>query len=247
MISRANLVASGTLRYRLTSGDLDTNDRDTNALPPVRTDAERYVDEGNPGITNLTLAYYGRPGPELFSRVTAGYLESMFGGVSAELLWAPVARNYAVGAEVNYARQREFDQLFGFRDYDVVTGHVSLYYDFQNGFHGQVDLGRYLAGDWGGTLALDREFENGWRVGAYATLTDVPFDDFGEGSFDKGIRITIPFDWFLGTPTRRQVSNTLASLTRDGGARLNVEGRLYETVRDGGRADLEDGWGRFWR
>ena len=45
----------------------------------------------------------------------------------------------------------------------------------------KVDAGRYLAGDWGATFALDREFDNGWKVGAYFTLTDMPFDEFGEG------------------------------------------------------------------
>ena len=96
-------------------------------------------------------------------------------------------------------------------------------------------------------MALDRAFANGWRIGGYVTLTDVPFEDFGEGSFDKGIRLSIPFDYVLGQPSRREISNTLTSLTRDGGARLVVDGRLYETVRDGHLNDLSDGWGRFWR
>jgi hypothetical protein len=108
-------------------------------------------------------------------------------------------------------------------------------------------MGRYLAGDWGATFTLDREFANGWRVGAYATFTNVSFEDFGEGSFDKGIRFTVPIDFVIGQPTRRELSNTLRSLNRDGGARLEVEGRLYETVRGGHLADLSDQWGRFWR
>ncbi|GGL53634.1 YjbH domain-containing protein [Wenxinia marina] len=242
-----NLVLSGAVRYRVTPTDDNDPERDEPVLYPVRTDAADYIREGNPGIQHLTLAYYGRPARNLYSRVTVGYLESMYGGISTEVLWAPVDANYALGAEVNYVRQRDFDQLFGFQDYDVVTGHVSAYYDFQNGFHGQLDVGRYLAGDWGATVAVDREFENGWSVGAYATLTDVSFEDYGEGSFDKGIRVTIPFDWFLGTPTRTTASNSLASLTRDGGARLGVDGRLYDTVRDARLSGLEDTWGRFWR
>ena len=84
-------------------------------------------------------------------------------------------------------------------------------------------------------------------MGGYFTLTDVPFDTFGEGSFDKGIRITIPVDFIFGQPTRREVNSTLQSLTRDGGARVEVDGRLYDIVRQGHYADLEDSWGRFWR
>jgi hypothetical protein len=72
-------------------------------------------------------------------------------------------------------------------------------------------------------------------------------EDFGEGSFDKGIRITIPYDYFIGTPTRNTTSTVLQSLARDGGAKLQVNGRLYETVRSGQLSDLTDTWGRFWR
>lgn len=241
-----NLILSGAIRKSLTPTDEIGSIADS-SLPPVRRNAPFYTRDGDPGLQSLTLAWYGRPGTDLYSRVSVGYLERMFGGVSGELLWAPVDSRLALGAEVNYAVQRDFDLGFGFQDYDVVTGHVSAYYDIGNGFHAQVDAGRYLAGDWGATFTLDREFENGWRIGGYFTLTDVPFEDFGEGSFDKGIRITIPTDFFLGQPTRREISNTLQSLTRDGGARLNVDGRLYETVRGGHMSDLDDSWGRFWR
>lgn len=97
------------------------------------------------------------------------------------------------------------------------------------------------------TLTLDREFANGWKVGAFATLTDMPFETFGEGSFDKGIRIQIPFAWLTGGATRKSYGTTLRPLLRDGGARLEVEGRLYTTVRDYHASRLDDQWGRFWQ
>lgn len=251
-----NLILSGAMRYSVIQQDPPEPPSRESTLPPVRSSVGQYAYDGNPSIEYLTLAWYGRPGRDLYSRVTLGYLEPMFGGISAEVLYAPVDQRWALGVEANYVAQRDSDGLFGFGDYDndpanrdyaVATGHASLYYDFQNGFHGQVDVGRYLAGDWGATVALDREFDNGWSVGAYFTLTDVPFEDFGEGSFDKGIRITVPMDFVLGQPTRREVSGQLASLARDGGARLEVDGRLYDFVRDGHVADMTDTWGRFWR
>jgi hypothetical protein len=245
---RPNLILEGELRQRLLpfgerEFELITHDE----VPVVRRNARLFGAEGVPVIQRLTLAHYGRPGRDLYSRVTVGYLERMYGGVSTELLWKPVRSPLGFGVEVNYARMREFEQHFGFQDYDVVTGHVSAYYDFQNGFHGQIDAGRYLAGDWGATFSLDREWDNGFRIGGFFTLTDIPFEDYGEGSFDKGIRISLPVDFLFGRPTRRSVDYTLTSLNRDGGERLIVEGRLYNLVRDGHLGDLEDSWGRFWR
>jgi len=171
----------------------------------------------------------------------------MFGGVSAELLWYPVSSRLALGAEINYVKQRDFDMLFGFQNYEVLTGHASAYYDFGNGFYGQLDVGRYLAGDYGATISIDREFNNGFKVGGYFTLTDVPFDTFGEGSFDKGLRIEIPLSWITGQPSRTSISQTIQPITRDGGARLKVQNRLHDFVRDYRGKELSDGWGRYLR
>lgn len=242
-----NLVLSGAVTKKI-GGNLDDVTRDDpSGLPRVRTDYAKYSKEGDPAIEHLTLAAYGRPSKDLYSRVTLGYLEQMYAGVSGELLWKQVGSPLALGVELNFVKQRDFDQMLGLRDYEVLTGHASAYYDFGNGFHGQLDVGRYLAGDYGATVALDREFANGWRVGAYATFTDVSYDDFGEGSFDKGIRLSVPLGWVLGQPSRQANNAEIKSLTRDGGARLNVDGRLYEQVRDYHRPELAKTWGRFWR
>lgn len=242
-----NWVLAGAVSKRLVGNLADSTRVSTSVLPHVRSDGMQYDINGDLTLDNLTLAWTAKPAANLYSRVTVGYLERMYGGVSAELLWKPVASRLAIGAELNYVRQRDFDQHLGFRNYDMVTGHVSGYYTFDNGISAQLDVGRYLAGDYGATLTVDREFANGWRVGAFATLTDVSFDDFGEGSFDKGIRIQIPVAWMLGRQTERTFRATLRPVQRDGGARLDVDGRLYETVRSYDSIRLDDQWGSFWR
>jgi hypothetical protein len=237
----------GSIRQSLLSNSDDAELVTDPNWPVVRRNQDLYTELGNPGIEYLTFARYGRVADTVFGRLTLGYLEEMYGGISTELLWKPVQSRWALGAELNYVLQRDFDKRLGFQDYETATGHLSAYYSFANGFHGQIDLGRYLAGDWGGSFSIDREFENGWRVGAYFTLTNMPFDEFGEGSFDKGIRVTIPTDFILGKPNRANVATELQSLNRDGGARLSVNGRLYEIVRDGHYGDMAASWGRFWR
>lgn len=243
----AGLVIAGKLHRKLV-GNLDKTIRpSTSVLPHVRSDGYLYAKGGDTSVPELTAAWYFRPGQDLFGRVTAGYLETMYGGVSTELLWKPQNSRLALGAELNYVRQRAFDEIFGFADYATGTGHVSAYYQFDRGYYGQLDVGRYLAGDLGATLTLAREFDNGWKIGAFATLTDVSARDFGEGSFDKGITLTIPIDWITGKPDRRAISTTIRPVQRDGGARLNVPGRLYETVRGQQASTLGASWGRFWR
>lgn len=241
------LTFAGTFRYPLVGNIDEATRRSNSVIQRVRSDAALYAIESEFEINRLTAEYMFRPGQDLFGRVTVGYLEDMYGGVSGELLWFPVASRLALGMEVNYAKQRDFDMLFGFQDYDVLTGHASAYYDLGNGFTTQVDVGRYLAKDWGATFSVDREFNNGFKIGAYFTLTDVSFDDFGEGSFDKGIKVSIPLSWLTGKPSRKTVDRTIRPVTRDGGARLNVDNRLYNVVRDYRADKLSDGWGRFYR
>lgn len=245
---RPNLVLSGALRQQVfnTAGTA-TALPDDQELPRVRTNSAFYVQEGVTTVPTLTLSHYGRPLPEVYTRVTAGLLEPMFGGVLTEVLFKPVDSDWAVGGEVAYARQRDFDQLVEFQDYEVITGHGSVYYDFDNGFHGQVDVGRYLAGDWGATLAVDREFENGWRVGAFATVTENAFQGEPDSGLDYGVRIDIPVDFVLGQPTRRSLGGTISAPERDDGQRLDIDGRLYDEVSDGHYGNLSDEWGRFWR
>jgi len=114
-------------------------------------------------------------------------------------------------------------------------------------YHAQVDMGRYLAGDVGATLSLTREFENGWSVGAFATKTDVSAQDFGEGSFDKGITLRIPFAWFYGKPTRTAADITIRPIGRDGGAKLVVADRLYSVLRGYDQRKIDAQWGRVWK
>lgn len=247
-------VASGSVSLPL-AGNLD-NVRTVNdsVLPRVRTSQAQYLRNDDPVIDKLTLAKYFRPAPDFYGRVTVGYLETAYAGVSAELLWKPVDSRLAFGVEANYLEPRDFDQLFDLRSRNTVSGviprasgHVSAYYDLGNGFHTQVDVGRYLAGDWGATVSIDREFANGWKVGAFATKTDVSASEFGNGSFDKGIRLEIPLAWAVGKPTKKTTGMTLRPFQRDGGARVEVDGRLYDTIRGAHEPEIAKSWGKFWR
>jgi hypothetical protein len=241
------LVLNGAVAGRIV-GNLDQIDRTSNSeLPRVRSDFALYAKEGDPGLSELTAAYFFKPGRNLYGRATVGYLEPMFGGVSTELLWKPVESRLALGAELNYAVQRDYDMQLGFQDYDVVTGHLTAYYGFGNGYEAQIAAGRYLAGDWGTTVAFRRTFRNGWQLGAFATFTDVSAEQFGEGSFDKGIELTVPLSWFIGQPSRRKSRTVLRSLARDGGQPLIVADRLYPLVRDYQEYWIDDTSARFWR
>lgn len=230
-------------------GDLDDIDRESDSLVDerVRSDIAEYLATNTPVITRLSGDYVTKFTPSLFGRMSIGILERMYAGISAELLWKPADQSWGIGVEGNFVRQRGFEQRFSLRNYETFTGHVSLYWD--TNWHDvsvQVDAGRYLAGDWGGTFSAKRRFDNGWEIGGFFTLTDLPFSEFGEGSFDKGLYLTIPLNWALPYESQSEITSTLRPLTRDGGARLIVSNRLYPMVEDLDEGGLESSWGGFW-
>ena len=84
----------------------------------------------------------------------------------------------------------------------------------------------------GAKFEIRRTMDNGWVLGAWATLTDVPFEDFGEGSFDKGIFLKIPLQGVLPGNTRSSYSTAIRSIQRDGGQLLeNYSGTLWHSLR----------------
>jgi Exopolysaccharide biosynthesis protein YbjH len=215
-------------------------------LPRVRTDYRYYLQRGASGFEHLQLTVLHQFAPEWTGRLAAGYLEDMYGGVSGEVLYSPYASRWAFGGEVSQVWKRSFDRLFGFYKYNVVTGHFSIYY--QTPFHDfnvAVHVGRYLAKDYGATFEVSRRFGNGAEVGAWATFTNVPFSKFGEGSFDKGIRITIPLDFYSLFSTKEANNIVLTPLTRDGGARLDSSPQLYPLTRDLSYGEATRTWDDF--
>ena len=153
-------------------------------------------------------------------------------GAGAQVLWRPENSRLTFGMDIYQVWKRDFNRLFGAQNYNILTGHASVYYQSPwYGLNFKVHVGRYLAGDYGATFEVTREFLSGVEVGAYATFTNVPFSKFGEGSFDKGIILRIPFEWGLPIESQSAYELRLNSLTRDGGQRLLSDDFLYDETR----------------
>lgn len=202
-------------------------------LPRVRTYVREYLTSSRITLPIFQLTTTQRLDTDLYGMAYAGMLESMYGGAGGEVLYRPMGEHWAIGADANWVKQRGFDQDFSFRNYHVVTGHVTGYFDL--GYEGltlTLSAGRYLAGDWGTTIDMSRTFRNGVRMGAYATFTNVSAQQFGEGSFDKGIYLSIPFDLMLPSSHAGSANVLWQPLLRDGGARLNKRYTLYDLTSD---------------
>lgn len=215
-------------------------------LPRVRTDVRKYLTSSNVMVPLFQLSQAVALGDDLFALMYTGLFETMYGGAGAEILYRPFGDTVAVGLDINWVKQRGYEQDFTFRPYETVTGHLSTYWD--TGYDDVLvttSVGRYLAKDWGFTLDVSRRFRNGVRMGGFFTRTDVSSRKFGEGSFDKGIYISIPFDLLLTRSTQGQATLDWSPLMRDGGARLNRRHTLFDITDERDLQRFHDSFPQF--
>ena len=121
--------------------------------------------------------------------------------------------------------KRDYDWGFGLLDYKNTIVNTNFYYRNYGiiPFDLRVSVGEYLAGDVGSTIEFSRSFRNGVQFGVFATFTDVSTEQFGEGSFDKGIFFNIPIYGNF-------INYTWRPLTKDPGATLIRKNNLHNLL-----------------
>ena len=239
---RRNLLLYSSLGFNIYDTFDDFANPSQSTIPKVRSDIQEYLSEGKNNIQRIQLEYFSQPFKDVFTRFDLGYLEPMFGGVGGEVLWRPFEKNYSIGFSLHKVKQRDYDQLFSFRDYQTTTGHLGIYYDFPYQIRSQLLIGKYLAGDKGATIDLSRRFQSGFSLGIFASKTNLSAEEFGEGSFDKGFYFSIPTQLFYADFSTGIISFGLHPLTKDGAAKLQQHNTLISIVGDQNRDSMIRDW-----
>ena len=223
-----NLIFSSNLKYSLWNNFDDLVIPPRNTYPAqVRSDVKDYLRGFNDGIVigRAQIDFYQSLKNNHHIMVSAGLFEEMFSGAGFEYLYFPSEKNYAVGFEVFEVIKRDYKLQFGTLDYRNTTGHINFYHRNYKyiPFDTKISYGEYLAGDVGATIQFSRSFRNGVEFGVFASFTNVSSEQFGEGSFDKGIFFNLPvFSNFINYSWR--------PLTKDPGAKLTRKNNLYDLL-----------------
>lgn len=223
-----NLFFSSNLKYSLFDNfnDLVIPEEGV-VVEKVRSDIKDYLRNFNKGIVigRAQLDYFKTIKRNHHIMLTGGILEEMFNGYGFEYLYFKNSSNHAFGFELFDVFKRDYQLQFGMLDYQTVTGHFNYYYRNYGKipFDLKTSYGKYLAGDIGMTLELSRSFSNGVKFGVFASFTDVSTEDFGEGSFDKGIFFNIPI---FGN----MVNYSWRPLTKDPGQKLIRKNNLHDLL-----------------
>lgn len=223
-----NFTFSSNIKYSLADNFDDLKYPPVDTYPAqVRSDVKDYLKNFNEGIFigRAQFDYFLSPRENHHIMMTAGILEEMFNGAGFEYLYFNQSNSYAIGFEIFEVKKRDYKMRFGTLDYRNVTAHLNFYYRNYRyvPFDAKISYGEYLAGDEGMTIDLSRSFPNGTKFGIFASFTDVSTNQFGEGSFDKGIYFNIPIFGDL-------VNYTWRPLTKDPGAKLTRKNTLHDLL-----------------
>ena len=227
-VIKDNLLFTSNMKYSI------WNNFDDLVVPPidtypaqVRSDVKDYLNNFNDRIIIGRAQFDGFKtiSPNNHLMFSAGIFEEMFSGYGMEYLHFKNESNHAYGFELFKVYKRDYELQFGLLDYEQVTGHFNYYYRNYGliPFDLKASYGIYLAGDKGGTIELSRTYFNGVRFGVFASFTDVTTEQFGEGSFDKGIFFNIPI-------FANMINYTWRPLTKDPGAKLIRKNNLHDLL-----------------
>ena len=227
-ILKENLFLNTNLKYSIANNFDDLRYPPVDTYPAqVRSDVKQYLKNMDNGILigRAQLDYHLTPKINHHIMFTAGILEDMFSGIGAEYLYFKPKSNYSFGIELFKVRKRDYNWGFGHLDYENTTLTANYYYRNYGliPFDMKISAGEYLAGDTGSTIEFSRTFNNGVYFGVFATFTDVSFEDFGEGSFDKGIFFNIPIYGNF-------INYTWRPLTKDPGSKLIRRNDLHNLL-----------------
>jgi len=223
-----SLLLNTNIKYTLADNFSDLRYPPKDTFPAqVRSDVKQYLKNMNDGILigRAQLDYHFTPYNNHHLMFSGGILEDMFSGYGFEYLYYKHHKNYAIGFESFHVKKRDYQWRFGTLDYENVTSSINFYYRNYGyiPFDAKISYGEYLAGDIGSTIELSRTFQNGTQFGVFASFTDVSAEDFGEGTFDKGIFFNIPVYGNF-------INYTWRPLTKDPGAKLNRRHTLYDLL-----------------
>jgi hypothetical protein len=227
-VIKDNLIFSSNLKYSLYDNFDDLTIPPADVYPAqVRSDIKEYLRNIDEGVLigRAQIDYYLTPKQNHHLMATFGILEDMFSGYGFEYLYHQQNTNYAYGFELFEVRKRDYHWGLNTLDYQNITGSFNLYYRNYGSipFDMKFSIGEYLAGDFGTTYELSRTFNNGTKFGIFASFTDVTPEQYGEGSFDKGLFFHIPIYGNF-------INYTWRPLTKDPGAKLSRKNNLYDLL-----------------
>ncbi len=168
----------GTMSTRYALGDNLDKDRNLNILDrpdPIRQDVIAFQYQ-NVNLERLMLSGLATPRDNLYIAGHIGYLEEMFAGAGAEILYRPFDEQFAIGAEAwNTIKRAPYNgSIWATDNHNRQQSYLlNAWYDLsETPLSFGTSVGRFLDGDIGIELKSRWTPKPGWRVEGVTTFTN---------------------------------------------------------------------------
>lgn len=169
---------------------------------------------------------------------SAGYLEEGYAGLGGEILYRPFSSRFALGAEIWNVTPRQADTLLNMGLYagqNSITGHLNGWYDLPHHdmtIHARA--GRFIAGDVGGSLGLEKTFKNGAKLTGLVSISNYSDTDIYGGTTHAyhSLKLSLPLGSIPYNPTGSEVRTEIAPFDRVKAQSINPPQRLFEMTEN---------------
>lgn len=225
--------ASAFVRYDipLYSSISSSNDAPADS---VRSDSWKYLDS-SPRFDRAVLNQTVKLGRQTFMQLRGGVFDRMYVGAGGELLTFIADGRLALGIEGDWVRKRAVESQFELLEVEKYSLLANVYYYFAPlALTLNAKYGRFLGGDMGWRLTVQRQYDTGAVVGAWYSFTDTDVfnDSFNRGYHDKGIFVQLPLRMFTDYESNRKYHYSISPWTRDVAQTINHWQNLYDLCID---------------
>lgn len=228
-------VLTGT-SLRLNLGNNLGNSSYLNKTRPVEL-AKSYA-QTRFSLENAYIGYTHSFTPALHFMASAGYLEERYARLGGEILYRPFSSRFALGAEIWNVTPRQTDTLLNMGLYagqSTITGHINGWYDLpHHDMTVHARAGRFIAGDVGGSLGLEKTFENGAKLTGHVSISNYSDTDIYGGTTHAyhSLKLTLPLGSLPYISTGSEIRTEITPFDRVTAQSINPPRRLFEMTEN---------------
>ncbi len=203
---------------------------------PLRRDIEQFTNE-RVSIDTLAGSYTHSFSPEWHASTTFGYLDEFYAGYGGEILYRPFSSRFAIGADIWNLQRRAPDNTLNLAltSEKTTSGHLNLWYDMpHNHMTLKLRAGRFLFGDYGGSIGVEKIFRNGAKIGGELALTSHYDQNIYAGrsqSYHK-LYLSLPLGSAKYIPQGSEIRTQIKPLGRYAGQSLEKPIDLYTVTNN---------------
>lgn len=229
------LSLAGGIRLNIGDNLFDYNTARNTPTKPVRSNINDFT-QTLISIDDAYLNYTSALTPGLYGSITAGYLEELYAGYGAKILYRPYKSRLAAGIEAWHAKQRDPTSRLNLKlkGRETASAFFNIWYDLpEHDMTASLKTGRFLGGDAGTRLQIQKRLDNGIKIEGQITASNRRNSDAFGGTTNlyHGLTLTVPFGDIPKVPKNSVIRVSAKPFGRDIGQTLNTNENIYEKTQ----------------